>query len=93
MKTSLKHDQAFRETLEAIGARVKELRVKKGYRSHADFASDYNLPSIQYWRIERGRANMTMMSLHKILAVHGLTMQDFFCHGVVAKQLATRRKG
>jgi transcriptional regulator with XRE-family HTH domain len=64
--------------LEIIGKKFHELRIQKGYKSSADFASDHGLPRIQYWRMERGKANMTIKSLNKILAIHGLSIEDLF---------------
>jgi hypothetical protein len=78
MKTSNPHEEAFRSILELIGKRLYELRLAKGYKSHVDFANDHNLPSIQYWRIEKGRANITIKSLHKILLIHNINIEDLF---------------
>lgn len=64
---------------EQIGSKLKELREKKGYESLKDFAADHDLPMIQYWRIENGKANLTLKSLSKLLAIHSVSMEDFFC--------------
>ena len=42
-------------------------------------AERYDLPEIQYWRMERGKANITLKSLSRILHIHRLTLHDFFC--------------
>lgn len=62
-----------------IGDALAELRLQKGYDSIKEFTSEFNLPMIQYWRIERGRANVTLKSLYKLLAIHSLTVSEFFC--------------
>lgn len=72
-------EDVLKETLERIGSRLTELRKEKGYSSHEDFAYDYDLPRVQYWRIEKGKANVTIKSLYRILAIHKLTVDDFFC--------------
>jgi len=72
-------EDVLKETLERIGSRLTELRKQKGYSSHEDFAYDYDLPRVQYWRIEKGKANVTIKSLYRILAIHKLTVDDFFC--------------
>lgn len=72
-------EEVFKNTLEQIGAKLTELRKQKGYSSHEDFAYDYELPRVQYWRIEKGKANLTIKSLYKILSIHKLTVEDFFC--------------
>lgn len=65
--------------LQRIGAALSTLRVNKGYASISDFASEYGLPLIQYWRIEKGKANITIRSLMKLLAIHDIPINEFFC--------------
>jgi hypothetical protein len=65
--------------LKRIGEGLSELRVQKGYASIKDFASEHKLPMIQYWRIEKGKANLTLKSLVKLLAIHQLGIEEFFC--------------
>ena len=72
-------EEVLKNTLERIGARLTDLRKQKGYSSHEDFAYDYELPRVQYWRIEKGKANLTIRSLYRILAIHKLTVEEFFC--------------
>jgi transcriptional regulator with XRE-family HTH domain len=78
MKTRMIRHQPLQEVLETIGERLQELRLKKGYSSHAHFAEDFGLPPIQYWRMEKGKANMNFKSLNKVLAIHRLTFSEFF---------------
>ena len=78
MKTkTVRADGDLNSLLETIGKKLLELRIEKGYTSHADFASDNQLPRIQYWRMEKGRANITLKSLGKVLEIHGLTLEEF----------------
>jgi transcriptional regulator with XRE-family HTH domain len=72
-------EEIFKDTLERIGSRLTDLRKQKGYSSHEDFAYDYELPRVQYWRIEKGKANVTIRSLYRILAIHKLSIEEFFC--------------
>ena len=62
-----------------IGVELSNLRKKKGYSTVKDFALKYRLPEIQYWRMEKGKANLTLKSLTKVLAIHKITVEDFFC--------------
>lgn len=62
-----------------IGARLAELRIKKGYPTIKEFVQKYDLPEIQYWRMEKGKSNLTLKSLTRILSIHNLSVQDFFC--------------
>lgn len=71
-------EDALANTLARIGAKLTHLRKKKGYTSHEDFAYDYELPRVQYWRIEKGKANLTLKSLCRLLAIHNLSVEEFF---------------
>jgi len=73
-------EELLKETLERIGSKLTELRKAKGYSSHEDFAYDYDLPRVQYWRIEKGKANLTIRSLYRIISIHKLTVEEFFSH-------------
>jgi transcriptional regulator with XRE-family HTH domain len=73
--------KSLKSILEQIGAKLRDLREQKGYDSIKDFAVDHDLPMIQYWRIEKGKANLTLKSLTRILAIHSVSMEEFFCEG------------
>jgi transcriptional regulator with XRE-family HTH domain len=66
-------------SLRKIGAALSDLRQKKGYDSIKEFAEDNNLSLIQYWRIEKGKANITVKTLTNLLAIHKISINDFFC--------------
>jgi hypothetical protein len=72
-------EDVLKDTLERIGSKLTDLRKQKGYSSHEDFAYDYDIPRVQYWRIERGKTNLTIKSLNRLLAIHKLTVEEFFC--------------
>lgn len=74
-----KSEKAFKNTLTVVGARLQELRIKKGFSTAKSFTEKYRLPEIQYWRMENGKANITLKSLYKILQIHNVSLQDFFC--------------
>ena len=75
----MRTDKAFKNILVNVGGHLADLRVKKGYPTIKSFAQKHHLPEIQYWRIERGKANITLKSLSRILNIHRLSLQDFFC--------------
>jgi len=75
----MKRDKVFKKLLVNVGNRLADLRIKKGYPTIKAFANKYDLPEIQYWRIEKGKANITLKSLTRILYIHNITLQDFFC--------------
>ena len=71
--------KALNTLLKGIGEQLAILREKKGYTTIKQFANRYKLPAIQYWRIERGKANLTVKSLGRILAIHKVSFEKFFC--------------
>lgn len=75
----MKPEKALRAILLNVGNSLAELRVKKGYPSIRAFVNEYDLAEIHYWRIENGKANVTLKSLSKILYIHKLSLRDFFC--------------
>lgn len=75
----MKREKAFKNLLINIGTRLAELRMKKGYDTIKSFAYRYDLPEIQYWRIEKGKANITLRTLMRILHIHNMSLHDFFC--------------
>jgi transcriptional regulator with XRE-family HTH domain len=74
----VKQEEALSSLLKRIGLKLTELRKKKGYSSHEDFAFDNEIPRVQYWRLEKGQTNVTMKSLIRLLAIHKITVEDFF---------------
>lgn len=75
----MKSKKGFTKVVGLIGIRLAELREKKGYSTIREFAKQYDLPEVQYWRMEKGKANVTLRSLVKILTIHNVSLQDFFC--------------
>jgi hypothetical protein len=65
--------------LQRIGSKLSALRIKKGYSTIKEFTTDYKLPLIQYWRIEKGKANFTLKTLLKVLSIHKINLEEFFC--------------
>ena len=72
-------NRQFQNVLAAVGDRLAELRIEKGFTTIKEFTEHYDLPEIQYWRIEKGKANITLKSLSRILEIHRLRVHDFFC--------------
>ncbi|MBT1711311.1 helix-turn-helix domain-containing protein [Fulvivirgaceae bacterium PWU5] len=74
----MKEDELLTVLQTRIGLKITNLRKEKGYTSHEDFAHEHNIPRMQYWRIEKGKTNLTLRTLTKILLIHGLTVEQFF---------------
>jgi hypothetical protein len=64
--------------LSRIGCGLTRLREGKGYDTVKQFAVDNQLPFIQYWRIEKGKANITLKTLMVLLTIHDVSLDDFF---------------
>jgi hypothetical protein len=81
-------NKALNKMLVDIGIHLARLREKKGYATIREFTQKFDLPEIQYWRMEKGKANITLKSLMKILSIHKITLEDFFCEVTNHKKLA-----
>jgi hypothetical protein len=66
--------------LKKLGARIKALRIAKGYTSHEIFAYEHKINRTQYGRYERGE-DLRYSSLIKILHALDITVEDFFGKG------------
>lgn len=66
--------------LTKLGARLKALRIKKGYTNYEYFAYDHGLGRSQYGKYEQG-GNIQFDTLIKIIAIHGLSVKEFFSEG------------
>ncbi len=86
----MKEDEVLKQLVERIAQKLVELRKKKGYSSYESFAFDHEIPRMQYWRIEKGKTNVTLKSLVKILAIHKLTVEEFFAD--LMKEKKTTKK-
>jgi transcriptional regulator with XRE-family HTH domain len=73
----MKANQKPTEELEKLGARLKELRIAKGYSNYEQFAYDHNIPRAQYGRYERGQ-DLRISSLLKVLRALEVTPSEFF---------------
>lgn len=73
-----KEEDILQSVLKRIGQRLADLRKAKGYTSYETFAYDHEIPRMQYWRMENGKTNLTFKSLMKLLAIHKITVDDFF---------------
>lgn len=65
--------------LKLIGKKLEALRLQMGYETIKEFVGDFNLAIIHYWRIEKGKANITLGTLNRLLKIHRIDMRQFFC--------------
>ena len=77
-RVNKKEEEALASIKKRIGMRLAQLRKENGYGSYETFAYDHEIPRMQYWRIEKGRANVTLKSLVRLLSIHKISIEDFF---------------
>ena len=62
----------------ALGKRLKEIRISKGYKSAEEFALTNGIGRSQYIRYEKGY-NMNYTTLCRIVRKLGVTLEEVFC--------------
>lgn len=73
-----KEEEILNSVKKRIGVRLMQLRKESGYGSYETFAYDHEIPRMQYWRMEKGMANLTLKSLLKLLIIHKISIEEFF---------------
>ena len=68
------------DQLQKLGARIKDLRIRKGYTSYEYFAYEHDISRAQFGRYEQGQ-DLRLSSLIKIANAFGLTLHEFFSEG------------
>ena len=66
--------------LQKLGARIKDLRIKKGYTSYEYFAYEHNISRAQFGRYEQGQ-DLRFSSLIKIVKAFDISLHEFFSEG------------
>src|ERR1700757_323659 len=69
------------DALKKLGARIKQIRVQKGYTSYENFAFEHELGRSQIGRYERGKDDLRFSSLVKTLNALDITLAEFFGEG------------
>jgi transcriptional regulator with XRE-family HTH domain len=62
---------------EAIGKRIKQLRLEANYTSYETFAIENGFARKNYWRMEKGK-NFTIDTLLRLVNIHNITLEEFF---------------
>lgn len=60
-----------------VADKLERIRIEKGFTSYENFAIEFGISRMQYWRMEKG-TNFTFESLLKILDAHKVTLGEFF---------------
>jgi transcriptional regulator with XRE-family HTH domain len=65
------------ELIFKIGAKIQELRELKGVNNYEKFAIANDMSRPHYWNIEKGKVNLTIKTLSKILNALAVKIEDF----------------
>jgi len=68
------------DQLEKLGARIKALRIERGYTSYEYFAYEHDISRSQYGRYEKGQ-DIRFSSLIKLIDAFDITVEEFFSQG------------
>ncbi len=78
MKKELPIDEEL--LFKLIGARLKQLRIEKGFTNYEHFAYDNSISRTQYGKYETG-SNIQILTLFKILRGLNISFEEFFSQG------------
>lgn len=67
-----------REMARLVGARIRELRIAKGYSSYEDFAYKHDMGTSQFGRYERGDTFIQLDTLVRVLDALEISFAEFF---------------
>lgn len=76
----MEDDKALDVHLKAVGEKLKQLRLNSEFDGgYVGFSiHEVGMQPKQYWKLEAGTTNFTIKTLLKVLAVHKLTLEEFF---------------
>jgi transcriptional regulator with XRE-family HTH domain len=66
--------------LKKLGARIKQLRIAKGYTSYEYIAYEHNISRAQFGRYEQGQ-DLRFSSLLRVVTALDVTLEEFFSEG------------
>jgi len=75
-----KKDTYTTKQLANLGARLRDLRIERGFTNYEQFAFEHNLPRAQYGRYEQGQ-DLRFSSLLKVLKALDVSLEEFFKEG------------
>ena len=66
--------------LQKLGARIKALRIQKGYKSYEQFAFEHGISRTQFGRYEQGK-DIQFSTLVRIVEALDMSFAEFFSIG------------
>lgn len=79
-KAPQKAELDINQQLVKLGARIKQLRIAKGYTSYEQFAFDNDISRAQVGRYEKGN-DIQFSTLVRVCNGLGVTLEEFFSQG------------
>lgn len=76
-KQSEKKQKKLDRRISQIASKLEQLRKERGFTSYENFAIEFGISRMQYWRMEKG-SNFTFESFLKILDAHQMSLAEFF---------------
>lgn len=67
------------EELDRLAARLRSIRLGKGYTNYEHFCYEHGISRSQYGRYERGE-DIRFSTLVRIIHAFGMTVEEFFQH-------------
>ncbi|MBS1639926.1 MAG: helix-turn-helix transcriptional regulator [Bacteroidetes bacterium] len=80
MKAKKKVNLNADDELVKLAARIKALRIERGYTSYEYFAYDHDISRAQYGRYEKGQ-DIRFSSLIKLINAFDISIEEFFSTG------------
>lgn len=68
------------EEIKKLAARIRQLRIKKGYTNYESFAFENDIARAQYGKYEKGE-DLRYSSLLKVIKALGVSVKEFFSEG------------
>lgn len=76
-KASEKKKEELPIEIQKIAKKLEKIRKEKGFTSYENFAIEFGISRMQYWRMEKG-TNFNFKSLLNILKAHEMSLSEFF---------------
>lgn len=71
----------FEIFLKKVGARMRQLRIEKGYSNYESFAYEHDISRSQYGKYEQGKDDLRLSSLYRVINSLNISASDFFKDG------------
>lgn len=71
----------YRNDFLKLGARMRKLRIQKGYKSMHEFSDQIDIHRVRYAEYEAGIGNIKYKTLLQVTRGLGISIKDFFSEG------------